>query len=110
MEEEAPPPVAEGVGPLDLALALIAALSVSGIGFYVVRFINEPVSRALRVSLWCLSGGLGLYLGYVLRSPGAAWLREQGGVWASGWVTLFGSIVPLVIAWVAVRRKRSTSG
>ena len=110
LEEEGPPPVEEGVGPLDIALALIAALFVSGFGFYVVRFINEPVSRALRVALWCLSGGLGLYLGYALRPPGAAWLREQGGVWASGWVTLFGSIVPLVIAWVAVRRKRSTSG
>lgn len=104
--EEDVPAADDGPGALDLALALLGVLIVSGMGYYTVRLNNGPVSRALRVALWCVIGGLALYLAYALRVPGATWLREQSGVWAAGWVTLFGSVVPLVIAWLAGQRRR----
>jgi beta-N-acetylhexosaminidase len=89
----------------DLLLALFGALIVSGAGYYALRFRNEPVERALRIALWSIIGGLGLYVAYAVRLPGADWLRQQSGVWAAGWVALFGSVVPLVIAWVVMRRR-----
>nr|HID13224.1 hypothetical protein [Anaerolineae bacterium] len=103
-EEEVPTP-GDSTGLLDLALALVGVLLVSGMGYSVVRINDGPVSRALRVALWCVIGGLALYLAYALRVPGAAWLRERSGVWAAGWVTLFGSVVPLVIVWIANQRR-----
>ncbi len=105
-EKETPPPTAEGVGPLDLTLALLGALVTGGAAYYVVRLNHGPVSRALRLALWCVIGGLGLYTAYALRVPGMAWLRERSGVWAAGWVTLLGSMVPLVMAWITSRRGR----
>ncbi len=105
-EEEEPPAVDDGAGLLDLALALLSVLIVSGTGYYVVRLDNGPVSRALRLALWCLIGGFVLYLAYALRLPGAAWLRERGGAWAAGWAALLGSVVPLVIAWTASQWRR----
>ena len=109
-EVEEPEVVDEGPGPLDIGLALIAAVAVSVSGYYVVRLNNESVSIALRAALWCLIGGLVLYVGYVLRAPGAAWLREQTGLLTAVWITLVGSLVPLVVAWVAVRRRRAAEG
>ena len=106
VEEEEPPVSAEDAGPLDLALALAAAVAVSGAGYYVTRLSDEPVGQALRAALWCMTGGLVLYVVYMLRVPGAAWLREHSGVWASGWITLLGSLAALGIAWVAARRRR----
>jgi len=105
-EEEEPLAADDGAGILDLALALLGVLIASGTGYYVVRLNNGPVSRALRLALWCVIGGTALYTAYALRVPGAAWLREQSGVWTAGWVTLFGSVVPLVIAWIAGQRRR----
>jgi hypothetical protein len=106
--EEEPPAEDAGPGPLDLALALGATLVVSSAGYYVLRLYNEPMNIALRAALGCLLGGLVVYLAYVFRMPGAIWLRQQSGVWAAGWITLFGSFVPLAIAWIAVRRRRTT--
>jgi beta-N-acetylhexosaminidase len=105
-EEEEPPPVDEGVGLVDLALALLGVLITAGTGYYVVRLNNRLVGRALRLALWCVIGGLALYLAYVLRLPGAAWLRERGGVWAAWWMALLGGIAPLVAMWIIVRRRR----
>ncbi|MBE9471991.1 MAG: hypothetical protein IMY75_07805, partial [Chloroflexi bacterium] len=105
-EEEEIPPAVESVGFLDLTLALLGVLIVGGTGYYVVRFDNGPASRALRVALWCMIGGLALYLAYALRVPGAVWLREQAGVWAAGWMGLLGGVVPLVIARIAGRWRR----
>jgi hypothetical protein len=70
-----------------------------------LRFRNEPVERALRIALWSIIGGLGLYVIYAIRPPGADWLRQQGGVWAAVWVTMLGSSVPLVIAWFVERQR-----
>jgi beta-N-acetylhexosaminidase len=98
---------AAGAGFGDLMLALIGALIVSGAGYYVLRFRNEPVERALRTALWSIIGGLGLYVAYAVHLPGADWLRQQSGVWAAGWVALLGSSVPLAVAWFVKRRKAS---
>jgi hypothetical protein len=96
-----------GSGFGDLILALFGALVIGGAGYYVLRFKNEPVERALRIALWSVIGGLGLYVAYAVGLPGAGWLRQQSGVWAAGWVALFGGIVPLVIAWFVRRRRAS---
>jgi beta-N-acetylhexosaminidase len=106
VEEEEPPPATVNTGPLDLVLALAAAVVVSGTGYYVTRLSNEPVGQALRAALWCMTGGLIVYVIYMLRVPGAAWLREHSGVWASAWLPLLGSLAALGIAWVAARRRR----
>ncbi len=98
---------AERSGFGDMILALFGALIVSGAGYYVLRFRNEPVERALRIALWSIIGGLGLYVAYAVGLPGAGWLRQQSGAWAAGWVALFGSIVPLAIAWFIRRRRTS---
>jgi beta-N-acetylhexosaminidase len=89
----------------DLLVALFGTLVVSGAGYYILRFRNEPVERALRSGLWGLIGGLGLYVAYAVRLPGAEWLRQQSGVCAAGWVALLGSIVPLIITWAITQRR-----
>ena len=104
--EEEPPPADEGAGLLDLALALLSVLIAAGTGYYVVRLNNGPASRALRLALWCVIGGLTLYLVYALRLPETAWLRERSGVWTAWWAALLGGMVPLIIAWIAGQWRR----
>jgi beta-N-acetylhexosaminidase len=105
-EEEQTPIADEGTGPLDLALALLGVMIASGTGYYVMRLNHGPVSRALRLALWGVIGGLALYLVYALRLPGAAWLRGLSGVWAAWWVALLGGMVPWVVGWIASQRRR----
>lgn len=90
-------------GLADLLLALLGVLTVGAIGYYGVRANRGPLGRALRLALWCVIGGLALYLAYALRLPGGSWLRQRSGAWAAAWVTLFGSVIPLVVAWIAAR-------
>jgi hypothetical protein len=85
---------------------LLGVLVTGGAGYYVVRLNNGLVSRALRLALWCVIGGLALYVAYALQLPGAAWLRERGGVWAASFTALLGGLVPLVIAGIAGLRRR----
>jgi beta-N-acetylhexosaminidase len=99
----------QDAGPLDLLLALVACALVGVGGFYSVRLRRLPLVQALRVALWCVVGGMALYLGYVLRLPGAAWLREQSGALAGGWTALFGSLLTLAVIWLA-RLRRSVAG
>jgi beta-N-acetylhexosaminidase len=103
--EEEPPVTREEAGLLDLVLALLGIAIAGGAGYYVVRLNNEPVSRALRLVLWCVICGAILYTAYVLRVPGASWLREQSGVWAAGWVALFGSVLPIIVARIGHQQK-----
>ena len=86
---------------MDLVLALMGVLIASGTGYYVVRLNNGPVSRALRLALWCMIGGFALYVLYALSVPEAPWLRERNGVWAAGWMALLGGVVPLIVMWIA---------
>ncbi len=104
--EEEPPVTREDAALLDMVLALLGIAVSGGAGYYVVRLNNGPVSRALRLVLWCVVCGAILYTAYELRVPGASWLREQSGVWAAGWVTLFGSVLPIVVAWIGHQQKR----
>lgn len=97
----------EEVGFVELLLALIVSLSASGGSYFLLRLQQQPVSRAVRAALWCVIGGMGLYLLYVLRLPGSTWLQKQSGVWAAVWVTLLGSLAALGITWWMVRRKPS---
>ncbi|HEY68650.1 MAG TPA: hypothetical protein G4N97_10335 [Thermoflexia bacterium] len=99
--EEEEVSVTEEAGPLDLVLALMGVLIASGTGYYVVRLNNGPVSRALRLALWCMIGGFALYVLYALSVPEAPWLRERNGVWAAGWMALLGGVVPLIVMWIA---------
>jgi beta-N-acetylhexosaminidase len=99
-------PTEDGASLLDLLLALIGVVIVGSAGYYVVRFNNGPVGRALQLALWCVVGGLALYTAYALGLPGAAWLRERSGVWAAGWITLLGSLVALVVVWIVGRRRQ----
>ncbi len=94
-------PAAQDVGTTTLILALFCVLGVGGIGYYVMRSNNEPVSPALRLALWCVIGGLALYLVYVILLPGVAWLQEWNTAWAAGGAALLGSLVPLVVARIA---------
>jgi len=104
--EEDIPPADDGVGLLDLALALFGVLIVGGMGYSVVRLRNEPVTWALRLALWSVIGGLVLYLAYALRLPGVDWLRDQAGAWAAWWTALLGGGVSLFIAWTVIQRRR----
>jgi beta-N-acetylhexosaminidase len=103
-EEETSPQ--DRAGGLDLLLALMGVAIVGGVGYYTVRSNNGPVRRALQFALWCVVGGLALYIAYALGLPGAAWLRERSGAWAAGWVALLGSVVSLVVAWIVGRRRQ----
>ena len=94
------------VGPLDLLLALMGVLVAGGAGYYAARLNNGRTSLALRLALWCVIGGLALYLTYVLVLPGAAWLRPRGGAWVAWWVALLGGLVPLSTAWLVRQRRR----
>jgi beta-N-acetylhexosaminidase len=84
------------VGSLDLVLALAGVMLVGGLGYTAVRSGGASAIHALRVSLWCVVGGLALYLAYALRLPGANWLRRQVGAWAAAWVALAGGLIPLL--------------
>jgi len=91
---------------VDLTLALLGVLFAGGTGYYIMRSNNEPVSPALRLALWCVIGGLALYLAYVLFSPEAVWLQEQNSVWIAGGIALSGSLATLVIARIAAWWRR----
>jgi hypothetical protein len=90
-----------GLGVLRLVLASMGVLIISGTGYYVMRTNNESVRVALRLVLWCVTGGFGLYLVYVLLLPGVAWFQEQSSVWIAGWIAALGSLVPPISAWIA---------
>jgi hypothetical protein len=108
-EPEDPPPEYDGTGLIDLVLALGAATSVAVAGFYISRMTGIPMSAAVRTALVCLVGGMLLYVGYLLYAPGADWLRLRSGVWASGWVSLVGGLVPLVAIFSVPRFRGATN-
>jgi hypothetical protein len=93
-------------GAPDLLIALVAAAAAGGFAFYLTRMSDGSVSHALRAALWCLVGGLVLYVGYVLYAPSAAWLSERSSVWTAGWVALVGGGVPLVVLLVIARLRQ----
>lgn len=100
-EEVIPPPLPEAqVGASDLGLALLGVMIVGGLGYYAMRLSHRSVSLALRLGLWCVIGGLVVYLAYVLFLPDVAWLQERGGLWVAAGAALVGGAVPLLVAWI----------
>lgn len=95
------------IGLLDFLYGVLASLLAGVGGFYGLRLRRWPLTRALRVALWCVVGGLVVYVGYALRLPGAAWLRGHSGALAGGWAALVGSMVAFILAWVTVRGDRN---
>ncbi|NLE45794.1 MAG: hypothetical protein GX620_13815 [Chloroflexi bacterium] len=93
------------IGVLDLLIAVVTILVVSGVAYYVARLEGEPTSVALRFALWSTIGGLAVYLVYGINPPGARWLHEHIGRWAAGWVALVGSAVSLALVWLLGRRR-----
>lgn len=105
-DEKEPPPAASVQG-MDLMLALVGAVAVGCSGYYAMRFEKRSITRALRVALWCLIGGLGLYILYALSFSYVDFLREGGSSWLTGAVVLAGSGIPLIAAWLRDRAKQS---
>jgi membrane associated rhomboid family serine protease len=101
------------VSVLDLVIALVGAVVVGSSGYYAMRLGDRTVARALRVALWCVIGGLALYVVYVLGLPylgserGLGLLHGQGKVWTAAGAALIGSAIALLLAWLVDRRRWS---
>jgi hypothetical protein len=112
MEEPEVPPSQEA-HILDLLMALAGAVVVGGSGYYAMRLGERTVTRALRVALWCLIGGLALYVVYVLglsylgSERGLGFFDRRGEVWTAGAAALIGSAIALLLAWFVDQRKWS---
>jgi beta-N-acetylhexosaminidase len=116
-EPEAPP--SQEAHILDLVMALAGAVVVGGSGYYAMRLGDRTVTRALRVALWCIIGGLALYVAYVLglsylgsggglgSERGLGLFDWQGEVWTAGGAALIGSAIALLLAWFVDQRKWS---
>jgi beta-N-acetylhexosaminidase len=105
-EEPEPPPGRE-VGILDLVIALAGAVVVGGSGYYAMRLGDRAVTRALRVAIWCIIGGLALYLMYVLGLSYLHLFDAGGELWTAGGAALIGSAIAFLLAWLVDQRKWS---
>jgi drug/metabolite transporter (DMT)-like permease len=111
--EEPAPPEKQEPHILGLVTALVGAVVVGGSGYYAMRLGDRTVTRALRVALWCVIGGLALYVVYVLGSPylegerSLGFFSGQGKAWMAGGAALMGSAISLLLAWLVDQRKWS---
>lgn len=103
VEEDTP---TEESGILSLLLGLISVLTIGISGYYIMRLDQSSVSQAMRLGLWCIIGGLLLYLAYVLYLRRAAWLHVQNASWTAGGFALVGSAAPLIAVWIFRQLKR----
>ena len=102
--EEQPPAREEDGAAL---LASFGSLLLIGlVGYYAARLGRRTVSQAMRLALWCINGGLVLYLAYALRLPGFDLLYRREGPWEAAWVTLLGGLLPLLVVQVVNRWRR----
>ena len=90
---------------LDLLLAILGAIVVSGSGYHIMRLGDNTVARALRVALWCMVGGLALYLVYAFSLAYLGLFGGSGERWAAGGAALVGSAIFLFSAWLVDRRR-----
>lgn len=104
-QDEAPFPVMQEIRLLDLLLALLGVAVVGGSGYYAMRLADRTVTRALRVTLWCVIGGLAIYLTYVLSLSYLGLFGGRAEVWVAGGVALVGSCAALLVAWFFDRRR-----
>jgi beta-N-acetylhexosaminidase len=109
--DQSEPPSRSEARLLDLLVALVGAAVVAGAGYYAMRLGNRTVTRALRVALWCVVGGLGVYVIYVV-SLYLGFLdgqRETWGLALAGGTALVGSSTALLFAWLVDQRQWSGS-
>jgi hypothetical protein len=110
-EQEAPPNQEARI--LSLVSALIGAVVVGGSGYYAMRLGDRTVTRALRIALWCVIGGLALYVVYMLGLPylgsdfRLGFFGWRGEVWTAGGAALIGGAIALLLAWLVDQRKWS---
>jgi hypothetical protein len=96
---------------LDLMMALAGAVVIGSSGYYAMRLGDRTVTRALRVALWCIIGGLALYVAYVLvlsylgSESGLGFFNWRGEVWMPGASALIGGAIALLVAWLVDERK-----
>lgn len=99
------PSSGRGIQFWDFLVALIGAAVIGGSGYYAMRLADRTVTRALRVALWCLAGGLVIYLLYVLSLSYLGMFNGRGEVWVAGGAALIGSSIALLFAWLADQRR-----
>ena len=103
--EEAEHPSAPAIGIRDFLIALLGTVVVGSSGYYAMRLGNRPVTRALRVALWCIVGGLGIYLIYILGLNYLGLFDRQTEMWMPGGAALIGSFLAFLLAWLADHRR-----
>ncbi len=108
--EQPESPATPDVKVWNFLLALIGAVVVGGSSYYAMRVGNRPITRALRVALWCVVGGLGIYLIYVMGLSYFGLFNGHGEVWMAGVIALIGSFLAFLLAWLADHRRWSRSG
>ncbi len=103
-EDEQPSNPVDGIGILDLIFAVVSALFVGGLGYYVMRLGNEPTGRSLRMALWGMSGGLACYVVYALLQTWSDVLEGRGGAGLAGAVALVGGVITSLVIWMEYKR------
>ena len=83
-------------------LGLLGVMAIGGSGFLAMRARQNDRTRALRVALWCASGGLIGYIWLGAGLPGSDFLRDVFGVGAALLAGLIGGVVPL---WYWLRKE-----
>ncbi len=104
---ELEPPVTSRVRVWDLLVALAGAVVVAGTSYHAMRLGDRTVTRALRVALWCVIGGLGIYVVYVVGLSYFGLFNGKGEAWIAGGLALIGSSTALVVAWLGDHRRWS---
>jgi len=84
----------------DFLIALLGAVVVAGSAYYAMRLGDRTVSRALRVALWCLIGGLAIYLIYAVGFSYFGVFGRSREAWVAGGAALIGSSIALLFAWL----------
>jgi hypothetical protein len=92
---------------LDLIVALVSVMVVSVAGYYTMRLWDRTVAKAFRVALWCMIGGLGLYVVYAFGLSYLDLFDGRGEPWTAGGAALIGSAISLFSAWLIDQRRWS---
>jgi beta-N-acetylhexosaminidase len=100
-------PSGQGMHILDLMAALIGVVVVSASGYYAMRLGDRTVTKAFRVALWCMIGGLSLYSIYAFGLSYLGLFDGHGGPWTAGGTALVGGAISLLSAWLLEQREWS---
>ncbi len=79
----------------ELILALMGVAAIGGGGYWAMRQRRGDLARALRVGLWCATGGLIGYVYFSLGLPGSDLLRAILSGWAALLFVALGGMLPL---------------